>query len=37
MNYTRSKLNKTNAIPTIFIDPTTDEEIDLLETPTGKH
>lgn len=31
MNYKREKLNKTNAIPTIYI--TDDEEIDLMETP----
>lgn len=34
MNYTRSKLNKTTAVPTIYIDPN-DAEIDLLETPTS--
>lgn len=33
MNYTRSKLNKTTAVPTIYID-SNDEEIDLLESPT---
>ncbi|CRL06700.1 CLUMA_CG019457, isoform A [Clunio marinus] len=34
MNYKREKLNKTNSIPTIYIDPTTNEEIDLIACPT---
>lgn len=33
MNYTRSKLNKTTAIPTIFINEH-NEEVDLLSSPT---
>lgn len=33
MNYKREKLNKTNAIPTIYIQPDDNKEVDLLQSP----
>lgn len=35
MNYKREKLNKTNAIPTIYVQPDDNKEVDLLQTPTS--
>ena len=35
MNYKRERLTKTRAVPTIYISPTTNSEVDLLEQPTS--
>lgn len=34
MNYKREKLNKTNSIPTIYISPDANTEVDLMKNPT---
>jgi len=35
MNYKRERLTKTNAVPTIYISPNTNAEVDLLTNPTN--